>query len=62
MILSAAMMLRLSLDLKEEADAVEEAVKHVVEAGIVTGDLKGTASTTEVGDAVAAQVKKILQK
>lgn len=60
MILSAAMMLRLSLNLKAEADAVEEAVKRVVDAGTVTADLKGSASTTEVGDAVAAAVKEIL--
>jgi 3-isopropylmalate dehydrogenase len=59
-ILSAAMMLKLSLDLFEEGTAIETAVKEVLDAGIRTGDLKGTNSTTEVGDAVAAAVKKIL--
>jgi 3-isopropylmalate dehydrogenase len=59
-ILSAAMMLKLSLDLFEEGAAIETAVKEVLDAGIRTGDLKGTNSTTEVGDAIAAAVKKIL--
>ncbi|CAN6601548.1 3-isopropylmalate dehydrogenase [Trichomonascus vanleenenianus] len=59
-ILSAAMMLRLSLNLKEEADAVEEAVRHVLDAGIRTGDLRGSSTTTEVGDAVAKKVQELL--
>lgn len=60
-ILSAAMMLKLSLDLFEEGVAVEKAVKEVLDAGIRTGDLKGNNSTQEVGDAIASAVKKILQ-
>lgn len=60
-ILSAAMMLKFSLNLKEEGEILEKAVKNVLESGIRTGDLKGTNSTTEVGDAVAAEVKKLLQ-
>lgn len=59
-ILSAAMMLRLSLNLCEEADAVERAVKTVLDQGIRTGDLGGTASTTQVGDAIASELKKLL--
>lgn len=59
-ILSAAMMLKLSLDMVEEGLAVEKAVKNVIDQGIVTGDLGGSASTTDVGDAVAAEVTKIL--
>ncbi|ANB15116.1 3-isopropylmalate dehydrogenase [Sugiyamaella lignohabitans] len=59
-ILSAAMMLRLSLNLKEAADAVEAAVRTVLDAGVHTGDLGGSASTTQVGDAISAQVKKLL--
>ena len=38
-ILSAAMMLRFSLDLDEEADAVEAAVQKVLTAGYRTGDI-----------------------
>ncbi|KAG5418032.1 LEU2 [Candida metapsilosis] len=60
-ILSASSMLRLSLDCVKEAEALEEAVKQVLDQGIRTGDLKGNNSTTEVGDAVAETVKKILQ-
>ncbi|KAH3684911.1 hypothetical protein WICPIJ_004108 [Wickerhamomyces pijperi] len=59
-ILSAAMMLKLSLDLFEEGQAVEDAVKEVLDAGIRTGDLRGSNSTQEVGDAVAEAVKRIL--
>lgn len=59
-ILSAALMLKLSLDLYEEGVAIEKAVSQVLDAGIRTGDLKGTSTTQEVGDAVAAAVKKIL--
>lgn len=38
-ILSSAMMLRLSLGLPEEADAVELAVRQVLESGFRTGDI-----------------------
>jgi 3-isopropylmalate dehydrogenase len=38
-ILSAAMMLRLSLDMGEEADAVERAVNAVLEQGYRTVDI-----------------------
>lgn len=59
-ILSAAMMLKLSLDMFEEGIAVEEAVRRVLDSGIRTGDLRGSNSTQEVGDAVAKAVKEIL--
>ena len=38
-ILSAAMMLRFSLDMDKEADAIDNAVKKVLEAGYRTGDI-----------------------
>lgn len=53
-ILSAAMMLRHSFGLETEAGAVEDAVKKTIDSGIRPRDLKGTASTTEVGKAVIA--------
>ena len=60
MILSTAMMLRLSLGLSAEAEAVEAAVDTVLEQGLRTPDIaqEGTkqVSTTELGDAVAAAV------
>src|SRR5439155_17325676 len=52
-ILSAAMMLRYSLSLQQEADAVEAAVESVINAGYRTEDLreagKKIASTKEMG-------------
>ena len=59
-ILSVAMMLKLSLDMVEEGVAVEKAVRKVIDNGIRTADLRGTNSTTEVGDAIAAAVKEVL--
>jgi len=55
-ILSVAMMLRTSLGLDEAASAVEAAVAATIDAGIRTGDLGGSASTSEVGSAIAAQI------
>ena len=49
---SAAMLLRYSLGLHAEADAIERAVDKVIDQGHVTGDLGGKATTTEVGRAV----------
>lgn len=60
-ILSVAMMLRLSLDCLKEAEALEKAVGVVLDSGVRTADLKGSSSTTEVGDAVATEVSKILK-
>lgn len=51
-ILSVAMMLRHSFGLETEARAVEEAVAKTIESGVRSRDLKGTASTNEVGKAV----------
>ncbi len=58
-ILAAAMALRHSLDLLEPAAAIETAVDDVLAAGLRTADVAGTgptASTTEMGDAVARAV------
>lgn len=61
-ILSAAMMLRLSLDCVKEAEALEKAVGQVLDSGVRTADLRGSLSTQEVGDAVAEAVAKILKE
>ena len=57
-ILSAALLLRLSLGLHAEADAVEAAVAHVLAAGYRTADIAApgqkTISTNEMGDQVVA--------
>ena len=56
-ILSAAMMLRYSLDLDKEADAVETAVQKVLTAGYRTGDIMSEGcklvETKEMGDLIA---------
>lgn len=51
-ILSAAMLLRHSLGLHDEAAAIEAAVDRVVDAGVLTRDLGGEAGTREVTAAV----------
>jgi 3-isopropylmalate dehydrogenase len=59
-ILSAALLLRFSLGLEEEAQAIEKAVRKVIEDGLRTGDIftgaAGTrrVNTKEMGDAVVA--------
>lgn len=58
MILSAAMMLRTSFALDAEAGAVEAAVNDLLESGVRTPDLGGTVGTTEIGDRVAAGVRR----
>ena len=59
-ILSAAMLLRYSLDLDKEADAVEAAVAKVLKDGYRTGDIFSEGckkvSTSEMGDLIAAAV------
>lgn len=51
-ILSVAMMLRHSLELPREAQAVEEAVTKMLTGGVRSPDLGGTATTDEIGKAV----------
>lgn len=55
-ILSIALMLRYSLGLDEEAEAVEAAVDHCLNEGLVTGDLGGKYGTAEVGEFVINQL------
>ncbi len=51
-ILSAALLLRHSLGLEKEAAAIEAAVDAVIERGVLTRDLGGSANTTDVTSAV----------
>ena len=53
-ILSAAMMLRYSFGLGEQADRIERAVAQALAKGARTADLDGALSTSEMGDAVLA--------
>jgi 3-isopropylmalate dehydrogenase len=55
-ILSSALMLRLSLDQPQAAEAVEGAVQRVLDAGHRTADLGGKTSTTEMGELVAKEL------
>jgi len=60
-ILSAAMMLRYSLNLADAADALETAVARVLEAGLRTPDIaagSSAVSTREMGDAVARYLRE----
>lgn len=59
-ILSIAMMMQYSFGRFAEAKAIETAVRNVIESGVKTGDIGGKASTSEVGDAVAAELAKLL--
>ncbi|ASK87946.1 3-isopropylmalate dehydrogenase [Sphingorhabdus sp. SMR4y] len=56
MILSAAMMLRHSFGMEAEASRIEAAVAAVLAQGVLGHDLGGTASTTDIGDAIVAQL------
>lgn len=59
-ILSAAMMLRFSLDLDEAADAVEQAVEKVLKDGFCTGDIFSEGCTrvgcAEMGSLIAERI------
>ena len=59
-VLSAAMMLRYSLDLDEAADAIEQAVKQVLADGYRTGDIWSEGcekvGTVRMGDLIAERV------
>lgn len=60
-ILSAAMMLRYSLNLDKEADAIEAAVKAVLKKGFRTVDIMSEGCTQlgckEMGDAIVAEIQ-----
>ena len=60
-ILSAAMLLRYSLNLDKEADTVEQAVQAVLREGYRTGDIMSEdctcVGTAEMGDLIAERVK-----
>ena len=61
-ILSGAMMLRYSMNLTKEADAIEKAVLSVLEAGYRTYDIalggKQEVGTKEMGDLICARIIK----
>jgi 3-isopropylmalate dehydrogenase len=62
-LLSFAMMLRYSLDLDDEANLVEDAVRNVLGAGKRTADVakpgQATVGTAEMGTAVLAELERL---
>ena len=60
MLLSYSMMLRYSFDMQEDADMVDQAVEAVLNKGLRTGDIMSDGmtmvSTTEMGEAVIAEL------
>ncbi|MCC5909687.1 MAG: 3-isopropylmalate dehydrogenase [Clostridiaceae bacterium] len=64
-ILSAAMMLRLSLNLEKEAEAVEKAVTNVLEKGYRTADIMSVGmelvGTKQMGDLVRKELCQLLK-
>jgi len=62
-LLSFAMMLRYSFDMKEEADLVERAVQSALKSGARTGDIlqpgMTRVSTTGMGDTILGELEKL---
>jgi 3-isopropylmalate dehydrogenase len=63
MIGSFGMALRYSFGLGDAADMIEKAISAVLDAGLRTADIKGSAtstvSTMEMGDAIVAELRKL---
>jgi 3-isopropylmalate dehydrogenase len=55
------MMFRYSLNIAHEAKIVEDAVRAAIDAGLRTKDMGGNMSTAEAGDAIVAELVKILK-
>lgn len=51
-VLSAALLLRYSLNLEPEARSIENAVQQTIKDGCLTPDLGGSSSTAQVGEAI----------
>lgn len=61
MILSLGMMFKYSLQQPELSKKIDEAVRNVIENGVKTKDIGGSAKTAEVGDAVAKELASLLK-
>lgn len=55
------MMFRYSLNLAHEAKIVEDAVRAAIDGGLRTKDMGGNTNTAEAGDAIVAELVKILK-
>lgn len=56
-----SMMFKYSLCRPDIAAKIDEATKIVIDQGIRTKDIGGTSKTSEVGDAVAAELEKLFK-
>jgi 3-isopropylmalate dehydrogenase len=61
-ILSVAMMLLYSFGMGKESVLVEQAVRKVIDSGVSTKDIGGSASTKEVGDKVAETLEALFNE
>lgn len=61
-VLSAALMLRYSFKLEDEAQALEAAVDTLIQKGRLTADLGGSLSTRQVTDEIIAHLSFVRQK
>ncbi len=56
------MMFRYSLNLPDDAAAIEEAVRRTLDRGVATRDLGGSETTTQMGDAILQDLDAVLGK
>ena len=56
------MMFKYSLCLPDLALKIDEATRVTIDNGIRTADIGGKSSTSEVGDAITAELEKLLKK
>lgn len=61
-ILSISMMFKYSLCLPDLATKIDEATRITIDKGVRTGDIGGKSKTSEVGDAIAAELEALLKK
>lgn len=56
-----SMMFKYSLCLPQYAAKIDEATKMAIDNNIRTKDIGGSSTTSEVGDAIAAELEKLLK-
>lgn len=56
-----SMMFKYSLCLPEYAAKIDQATKIALDNGVRTKDIGGSATTSQVGDAIAAELEKLLK-
>ena len=56
-----SMMLKYSLCLPEYAVKIDDATRIAIDNGVRTKDIGGSSTTSQVGDAIAAELEKLLK-